>query len=176
MYIESTSRVFTGAAAGWVTPNFDQVQPAYRPRITANIRTDNTIGLRRRWFALTSESIEGLPGIETGSSTITFVGMGTDTSTGFTAWGCCSGDGTTYSCIIIPSSNLLANTEYTLVVDWTVSGTLTCSVQDTTGTFSVDKTTNLSTANTNLGIEIVTTTLTAAEVNNFTAKVTLEQN
>jgi hypothetical protein len=177
MYVQATSASSINSAAGWATPNFNQLQPPYRPRITADIRTDSPVTNRRLWVALTSASIEALPqAVASTASTLTFVGVGFDTSIG-AGWHCCSGDGTNYTCINGPSATVAANTEYTVVVDWTVSGTLTCSVIQAGTLFTVTKNTNLSTANTNLGIEVATTNLAGSSaVVNFTSDVVLEQN
>jgi hypothetical protein len=112
-----------------------------------------------------------------GASTTQLVAVGFETSVA-SNWRCCSGDGTSYSCNDIPNTPVATSTEYTIIVDYSVAGTRTCSVQAGTGaTQSLSTSNNLSTSTTtDLGIFTGTTTLAAAVVNNFLAWVSLEQN
>ena len=111
------------------------------------------------------------------ASGVSFIALGYDTSIS-TAWRCCAGDGTNYSCADITGTTIVAGTEYTLTVDYSVSGTLTCSVQDgTNAAVSVNTVTNLPvTTTTNMGVFNGTTTLSAAILNHNTGKLSLEQN
>ena len=140
--------------------------------------TDTALTLRRVWFGLSSAALTTITHA-TGptASATSFVALGYDTSIS-TAWRCCTGDGTNYSCADITGTTIVANTEYTLTVDYSVAGTLTCAVQEgSNAAVSIAKTTNLvvSTA-TGLGVFNGTTTLSAAILNHNTAKLSLEQN
>ena len=118
--------------------------------------------------------------LDTQSTTITFVGVGFDTSVSpGNIWRCCSGGGATATCVNVPGSSVTTLTEYTLIVDWSVSGTLTCSVQAGSGTPNpVSKTDNLSTSTSvDLGIFFGSTNLTAGNTTNLNAgPAILEQN
>jgi hypothetical protein len=130
---------------------------------------------RRIWVALTSDPIEGLSQVASGSSTITFVGVGFDTGerpSGTAA----AGTARPTPCIDVPSTTVVPSTEYTLVVDWTVSGTLTCSVQAGTGTGSREQEHQPEHGNHGPRHRGRDDRALERPVNNFTAKVVLEQN
>jgi hypothetical protein len=158
---------------------FTLTRPPYRPELDGALYID-AITSRRVWFAIASSSLAALTLADTQSSTITFVGVGFDTSVSpGNVWRCCSGAGTTATCVTVPSSSVTTNTEYTLIVDWSVAGTLTCSVQAEAGTpNTVSKTDNLSTSTTvDLGIFVGSTNLAAGSTTNLNAgPIILEQN
>ena len=176
MYI----RLASGAAAGNLggqSGTFTETRQQYQPRLTGIILTDASVASRRVWFGLSSAALTGvtLVGGPTASA-VGFFAVGFDTGIS-AAWRCCSGDGTNYSCIDVPGTSVVASTEYTLTVDYTVAGTLTCRVQAGSGSvLSVNKSTNLlaSTA-TGLGVHNGTTTLVAAAANHNVARVVLDQ-
>lgn len=170
LYWQWASAATIGSIAG-LSSVYIATRPAYRPKLTGIIRTDATIDTRRLWFALTDATIEAVTHA-TGptASTVDFVGLGFDTSISAN-WRVCSGDGTNYSCADTGVS-VAVSTEYTLTVDWSVEGTLTWGINAASGT----KTTNLSTAATNMGLFNSITTLSATARNHQIAKMVLEQN
>lgn len=174
IYVRYASTGTLNSVAGF-RGAFAETRPEFRPKYSAQIITDSVVTSRRIWLGLTESSLSSLVTNTTGtpSSAIDFVGVGYDTGgTGnVTDWLCCSGNGTNYSCTTTGVA-VAASTEYTVVVDWTTEGTLTCSVNGT----SVSKTTHLSTAAINLGVYNALTTLTAASRNHQIAKHSLEQN
>jgi hypothetical protein len=171
MYVGFASTTLAGSNGP-----FTVTRSSYRPTLTGFIRSDTTINTRRIWFALTSASLSLQAVTGPASSTTNFVGIALDTGVS-TVWRCCSGDGTNYSCSDITGTSLVASTEYTLTVDYSVAGTLTCSVQAGTGSvISVAKTTNLPTAAVDLGPQITVAPLDGANKNLFIARAVLEQN
>jgi hypothetical protein len=168
-YVQHTSAATINTLAG-VTQTFIQTQGRYRPKLTALIRTDTTIDNRRIWVALTPVALTTTDGV--GALTTRYVGVRYSTSAGDTQWQCASGDGTTGS-VVTTGVTVAASTAYKITVDWSVNGTLTCTVNGT----SVNKTTNLDTTQTAaLGFHSALTTLTAAARVHRTAFIHLETN
>lgn len=168
-YIAHPSAATINTLAG-VTQTFIQTQGQYRPKLTALIRTDSTIDNRRIWVALTSAALTTTNG--TGALATRYVGVRYDTSVPDTQWQCASGDGTTGS-VLTTGVTVAVSTAYLITVDWSVNGTLTCTVNGV----SVNKTTNLDTTQTAaLGIHSALTTLTAAARTMRTAFIHLETN
>ena len=153
-YISWASAATANSVAG-LTQGFTQTQGRYRPKLTTVIRTDTTTDNRRIWIALTSASLSTSDGI--GALATRYVGLRHSSAVGDVNWQCASGDGTTGS-VVDTGVPVSASTAYTVVIDWTVDGTLTCAVNGV----SVTKTTELdSTQTANLGIQNSLTTLTA---------------
>ncbi|MCC6954198.1 MAG: hypothetical protein IT290_08775, partial [Deltaproteobacteria bacterium] len=158
---------------------FTQTRPAYRPKLSAVIRTDSTGGASiantRMWVGITEATLAAIVTNTSGTtaSTTDFVGVAYDTNgTGNTTdWLCCSGDGANYGCTTTGVA-VATNTDYTIIVDWTTGGNLVCTVNGT----SVSKGTNLSTNAVNLGTQISITTLSAAVRTFNIAKYSIEQN
>lgn len=168
-YVQHTSATTINTLAG-VTQTFIQTQGRHRPKLTAKIRTDSTIDNRRIWVALTPVALTTTDGV--GAVTTRYVGVRYSTSAGDTQWQCASSDGTTGS-VLSTGVTVTANTAYTITVDWSVDGTLTCTVNGT----SVNKTSNLDATQTaQLGFHSALTTLTAAARVHRTAFIHLETN
>ncbi|MFA5773004.1 MAG: hypothetical protein WC974_09765 [Thermoplasmata archaeon] len=174
-YIQHTAAATINTLGG-ISQTLIQTQGRYRPKLTALIRTDSVITSRRIWVGLhsvansTTASMQGSD--LTGAQTDRYVGVRYSTSAGDTQWQCGSGDGTTGS-VITTGVTVAASTAYLITVDWSVNGTLTCTVNGT----SVNKTTNLDATQTaNLGLHAALTTLTAATRIHQTAFVHLETN
>ncbi len=154
----------------------------WRPRFGAVTLTDSTISLRRAWFGLTESSLTAVTHA-TGptASAVDFVALGFDTSISAN-WRICSGDGTNYSCADVPSAAVVANTEYQLWWDWSVSGIVSVIIRATTDgatytTYTTTKATNLSTANTqNLALMVSTTTLADTVINHNIHAIFVDQN
>lgn len=170
MYVQYASAATLNSIAGFAG-SYSQTRPAYRPRYSTIIRTDSEVSTRRVWVGLSESSLASTP-VTTSTRSLTndFVALGFDTAID-NDWFCCSGDGTNYSCSST-GVRVDPSTEYTLVVDWTVSGSLVCQVNGTRTT----KTTNLSSASVNIGPYNALTTLSAATRNHQIAKHALEQN
>jgi hypothetical protein len=110
------------------------------------------------------------------ASGINFVGIAFETGLS-SAWRCCSGDGASYTCSDIAGTSLAASTEYKLILDYSVAGTLRCSVQAGTGSpIVLDKTTNLPTAAVDMGTQNVTFSLDGVIKNHYIGRTVLEQN
>jgi hypothetical protein len=175
MYIRYATAT-SGGLAGLSGP-FTQTRQQYRPRLVGIVLSDTATTNRRMWFGIASAALTAITHA-TGptASTVHFVALGYDTSIS-TAWRCCSGDGTNRSCADITGTTVAASTEYTLVVDWTSSGSLTCRVQAGSGAaISVNKTTNLSAStSTDLGVFNGTTALEAVTKNHNIARHALDQ-
>jgi hypothetical protein len=174
-YIQYATTAVSGNAAGLATGVFTLTRPLYRPRLTAQLRTDATITTQRIHVGLAESTLSALA-TNTSATTATaidYVSVAYDTNgTGNTTdWLCCSGDGTNHSCITTGVA-VVAGTEYTITTDWTTGGSLVCTVNGT----SVSKGTNLSTAAINLGPYIGITTNSAAIRNFAVSKYGLEQN
>jgi hypothetical protein len=176
MYIRYATAT-SGALAGLSGP-YNQTRPQYRPRLVGVVLSDGSTAVRRTWFGIASAALTTVTHA-TGptASTVRFVALGYDQSIS-AAWRCCSGDGANRSCVDIPGTSVAPSTEYTLVVDWSVAGTLTCSVQAGSGAvLSVNKTTNLSTSTTaDLGIVNGTVALESVTKNHNIARHSLDQN
>lgn len=170
-YIQYAGAAAGNAVAGLNGGPFTMVQPYMRPKVVANIRTDSAITNRRIWSGL-FESTPATLAVAAGpsASAIDFVGFGYEAGVLGGDWACCAGDGTNYSCadtgVVVAVS-----TEYTLSVDWRTSGTIHCCVDSARGVYTgtpptcVDKTTNLSTNATGLGIYVANTTTNSAAQN-----------
>ncbi|MEK6833966.1 MAG: hypothetical protein AABY31_00590 [Thermoproteota archaeon] len=168
-YISHQSAATINTLAG-VTQTFIQTQGRYRPKLTALIRTDGNIDNRRIWVALTPVALTLTNGV--GALTTRYVGVRYSTSAGDTAWQCGSSDGTTGS-VITTGVTVAPSTRYHITVDWSVNGTLTCTVNG----ISVNKTTNLDATQTvQLGFHVALTTLTATARIMRTAFIHLETN
>jgi hypothetical protein len=174
MYIRYASATTNGAVAGIAGPYTD-VYPAFRPKYSTIIRTDSVLTSRRIWVGLAKASLATLAASTSGgNSTTNFVAVGYDAGSSCnSSWCCCSGNGTNYSCTSMGGDASVAiNTEYTITLDWTVSGTLTCTINGV----SLDKTTHLSTASTSMGQYNAQTNLATGSRNHYIAKFALEQN
>lgn len=170
MYIQSACLNVNGSACGIVGP-YTTTRQLYRPRLSSIVVTDSAVTTRRVWVALTSADLTAVvvptTAVAQGAS---YVGLAFDTAISAN-WGCCSGDATNHSCSDTGIA-VATGTEYRLSADWTTSGTLRCCVNNT----CVNKTTNLSAAASNLGIQNSATTLANAVINHDIAVIALEQN
>lgn len=170
-YIAHPSAATINTGAG-ISQTAIQTQGQYRPKLTALIRTDSTIDNRRIWVALEAVSGGLLTSDGVGAFTTRYVGVRYSTSAADTQWQCASGDGTTGS-VVSTGVTVAASTAYKITVDWSVNGTLTCTVNGT----SVNKTTNLDTTQTaNLAMRSSLTTLTALARTMRNAFILLETN
>lgn len=138
-----------------VSSAMNDTKPAFRPKFTANIRTHTSVTNNRIAVMITEGTGSDALSPDTGptASSVDFVGIVHDVAVS-AAWRCCSGDGTNYSCTDITGSTLAVSTDYKVVVDWSVAGTLTCSVTAGSTTSSVNKATNLSTQDVLVGPRI----------------------
>jgi hypothetical protein len=145
--------------------------------MTSFILTDTPLtGNRRIWIALASAILQSTqPATGPASSSISFVGVAFESGLSST-WRCCSGDGTNLACADIPGTRLAAGVEYTIVVDYGVAGTLTCSVNAGSGPVSVTKTTNLPATAVNLGVQNIVVPLDSLTKNQNIGRVVIEQN
>ena len=174
-YIQYATTATSGNAAGLATGVFTLTRPLYRPRLTAQLRTDATITTQRIHVGLADSALNALA---TNTSAVTAIGIDyisvaydTNGTGNTTQWLCCSGDGTNHSCVTT-GVTVAVSTEYTITADWTTGGSLVCTVNGT----SVSKGTNLSVAAINLGPYIGITTNSAAIRNFAVAKYGLEEN
>ena len=105
-----------------------------------------------------------------------YIGLRFSTNASDTAWQCGSGDGTTGS-VTSTGVTVAVSTTYLVTLDWTISGTLTCSISANGGTPVVTtKSTNLDNAGTtNLGITNTLTTLANTAFNHKISFVHLER-
>jgi hypothetical protein len=152
----------------------------WRPKVTVNIFTDTALTNRRTWYGIVpSVSVSTLTHA-TGPTAAGagFVALGYDTSIS-SAWRCCTGDKVNYTCADIPGSTVVAETDYTLVADYSIAGQATCSVTvyATGVTTSLTKTNNLVT-DTALWLHAfaVTVTLANEAKNQNTSVVAVERN
>lgn len=160
-YVQWTSSGALGASAG-ATSTFAETEPRYTPRAATRIRTDSAITSRRIWFALSSAKMDTTNG--TGSLATIYFGLGYSTQATSTDWLCGSGDGVNAS-TMDTGVPVTANTYYDFILDATTLGQLTCQVATNGGNYvSVTKLTNIPTSTTALGIQNITTALTAAAV------------
>lgn len=168
-YITWASAATANSVAG-LTQGFNQTQGRYRPVLKTLIRTDTTIDNRRIWVALTSASLSTSDGI--GALATRYVGVRYSSVAGDVNWQCASGDGTTGS-VVDTGVAVNASSTYLITVDWSVNGTLTCTINGVATT----KTTELDTTQTaNLGIQNSLTTLTALARSHRIAYVRLKYN
>ncbi len=175
-YVRNASATAANSFAGISGP-FSTTQVSYRPKLTAFVHSDTTVTNRRIWIGLSAAGLSAVP-VTAGPLATSFVAVGLQTDAS-TAWRCCSGDGTSYSCSDIGGTSLVADTEYVVTVDFSVAGLLTCSVQ--TGAAApvvATKTTTIPVNGpTGVGVMCGSTTLAAGSaVNHDTARIVLEQN
>ena len=179
MYLRVTNSATTSGTLSGLSGPFTLTRPPYRPELNGVLYIDG-ITNRRVWLAIASAALTNQTMADTGATALTFVGVGFDTSVSpGNVWRCCSGAGSTATCVTVPGSSVVVNTEYTLIVDWSVAGTLTCSVQaGSAAPSTVSKTDNLSTATSvDLGIFAGSTNLSAGSTTNLnTNTIALEQN
>jgi hypothetical protein len=169
---------FASVGIGGISGPFTATRPGYRPTLTTYIITDSPLsGNRRIWVGLASAGLSGTqPATGPASSSISFVGIAFETGLS-TTWRCCSGNGTNLTCADMPGTSLAAGTEYKLTVDYSVAGTLTCTVEAGAGSpISVAKTSNLPTAAVDLGVQNLTNALDGSIKNQNIGRVVVEQN
>jgi hypothetical protein len=170
-FIQYAALNISGSGAGVHSTAFDQTRIPYRPRLVEVLRTDTAITTRRVWVGLAESSMLALAHTTgTAASAIDYVAMGFDTSISDN-WLCCSGDGTNHGCTSTGVA-VAGSTVYTLVIDWSVAGTLTCTVSGTPTT----KTSNLSTGDIALGIVSHLTTLDDTARNFQLATIAMDWN
>jgi hypothetical protein len=139
-----------GASAGLTGP-FNMTAITYGPVVDAIIISSAAGATSTRfWFAMPSSTIETLPAVASGSSTVGFVGLAVDTSVSGD-FQLCSGDGVSYSCTDT-GTPYTANTTYLLRLDWSTptqviasawSQPSTQKVDNFVAAFSLIKTTNI---------------------------------
>ena len=175
-YVQYGTAASTGALAGVIQP-FSQTQGRYRPKLTTLLRTDTAITNQRIWVALSSADLSATDA--TGAFATQYVGVRYSTSAGDTTWKCGSGDGANAS-LVDTGVTVSASTAYQITVDWSVDGTLNCSVATNGGTAATTaKTTNLTligSQNVNLGLSSVLATLAATVQNLKLGFIYLENN
>ena len=175
MYLRWATGAVLNNTGGITAGPFLETRGGFAPKFTAIIRTDSAITTRRIYAGLSEATIATLVTNTAGTtaSTTDFMAIGYDTNGNgnTTDWLCCSGDGTDYSCVTT-GVTVAVSTEYTISVDYSAGSPLVCTVNGT----SVSKATNLPGAAANLGVYNAVTTLSAAIVNHFAAKMALEQN
>ncbi len=156
-YIGWPTTAVSGTIGG-LTQGFTETQARYRPKLTTLIRTDTSIATQRIWVGLTSAALTGVDS----STTIRYVGVRYSTAAADTTFQCASGNGAAQN-VVNTGVTVAINTSYLITVDWSVSGTLVCSISANGGTPTVvTKSTNLDNAGTtNLGITNTLTTLAA---------------
>jgi hypothetical protein len=173
MYVRFAATTFAGTNGPFTTS-----RPAYRPMLTTYLITDSPLsGSRRIWVGLASASLSGTqPATGPASSSISVVGIAFETGLSST-WRCCSVNGTSLTCADMVGTSLAAGTEYELTVDYSVAGTLTCSIAAGSGSpISVAKTSNLPTAAVDLGVQNLTIALDGASKNHNIGRTVIEQN
>ncbi len=171
MLIQHASSAVINTAGGIIGP-YTSTRSLYRPRLSAVILTDAAITLRSTWIAIT-ESDLSLVLVPTAAvaSGVDYVALAFNTAVSAN-WLLCSGDGTNHSSVDtgVP---VVAATEYRLVIDWTTLGTLRGSVNGT----AVNKTTNLSVAAVDMGIQATVTSLdVGVSKAQYIGPIALEQN
>jgi hypothetical protein len=177
--IEWTSAASTGSKAGYDATTMATRQ-AFRPKMVAYIKTENAADMTNRtiWVGLSSASLTGVNPNDTDLDTSTFhFGVVAFRSTDSSAWRCCTGDGSDGTCTDIPSSTAAVNTEYVITIDWSVNAEVTCKVTQVGGsTWTLTKTTNISTGTNDLSVVSVITTANNTARKHYMAGLSLEQN
>jgi len=155
-YVQFTTGASAHSIAG-VRGLYTQTEPAFRPAMTALIRTGATLSQQRIWVALTSADLaltDGTSGLAT-----EYVGVRFSTAAGDATWQVASGDGATGS-VSDTGVTVQPNTAYLIQLDWSVGGQLTCTINGT----AVTKTTNLdSLGSSDLGVEAEVTALATSK-------------
>lgn len=155
-YVNYTTGATTGNAAG-VTSAVTTTESQWKPKMEARVRTPATISSARDWVGLTNTSLTASDG-----GTNSFVGLRYSTSAGDTDWQCVAGDGTSTTAADT-GVTVHANHYYDVIIDYTVSGTVICSVADNGGAYqSIYVNTHTPSAGTTLFPELSVTTLTNA--------------
>jgi hypothetical protein len=169
-YVRWASGAAANKTAGEVGP-FTQTQSRYNPIYTALIRTGTSIANERIWVALSSADLSQTDGV--GATTVRYIGLRFSTSAGDTDWQIASGDGTTGS-VIDSGVAVQPGTYYLIQLNWSIGGQLDCQIN---GVSCAVKTTNLDTGNpTDLGVDCVTTTLSAVPAVQSTSYISLQYN
>ena len=119
-------------------------------------------------MALSSADLSQTDGV--GAAATKYIGVRFSTSAGDTDWQLASGDGTTGS-VQDTGIAVQPNTAYLIQLNWSIDGQLDCLINNVS---CAAKTTNLDTGDaTNLGVDVVATTLAAAPVVQSAAYITL---
>ncbi|HKU18155.1 MAG TPA: hypothetical protein VJP80_02670 [Candidatus Saccharimonadales bacterium] len=160
MYVNYATTTTANSTGGLTTLAATQTQTRWLPRYMTRIRVDSSaVTSVRYWVALGNSALTGSDG--TGQ----FVGVRFSTNTSDPAWMCASDDGTTLSTTTTGVS-VTAGSYYDIIIDMSISGTLSCSVAANGGSWTtVSKSTNLPTNSTSLGLMESITTLTTAARN-----------
>jgi hypothetical protein len=169
-YVAWLSAATTPATAG-IGGSFILTQGRYRPKLQVLVRTDTSIATQRDWVGLTSATMTA----SDTSNTTRYVGVRYSTAVPDTKWKCASGDGAANSAVDT-GVTVAVSTAYLITIDWSVAGTLICSISTNGGTpVTVSKTTNLDAAGTtNLGIMDYLTNTAAAAFTWRTAWMSIE--
>jgi hypothetical protein len=145
MYVKFTSAATANITSGLINLT-GETRREYLPRIMTKIFLDNVTAQERYWFALTNNTLSHQNG--TGNPTFIPVYMGirfSNVSVGSnrgvdTNWQCCSGNGTTGTCDSITNAVVAINVTYVLDVKMYNSTMVSCTVKNSTNTYSVNKT------------------------------------
>ena len=127
----------------------------YLPKYEARIYVDPTaISTVNYWVALSSNSIaSNTPPTSSTSATGSYGGIGYLSTVNSGKWVCASGDGTNQTGVNTGVTVTIGH-YYDMIIDLSVSGTLTCSISDNGGAFvSVSKNTNMPAATSVLGMQ-----------------------
>jgi hypothetical protein len=169
-YVRWLSAAGVNKTAGEIGP-FNQTQSRYHPIFTALIRTGTSITKERIWVALSSADLSQSDGV--GAIATRYIGVRFSTAANDTDWQLASGNGTDAS-VDDTGIAVRPNTLYLIQLNWSVDGQLSCQINNIS---CAAKTTNLDTGNpTDLGIDCVTTSLSATAVTQSTSYISLLYN
>lgn len=177
-YVSFTTTAAANNVSGYATGAFTATRASFLPVMKIRIRTGAAVTTTRIWTGLTSAAISGSdPSIASTALAVNYIGVGYSAAVNGGRFVCGSGDGTNHSGVDT-GITVAANTYYDIVIDYSVSGTLACSVSTNGGAFTtVTKSTNMPTAATNLGITALVNNLTSGAARTVSvAYVNLEQN
>lgn len=151
---------------------FTILRATFLPSFSAVVRTDaSAVTSQTVFIGMVASSLDQITTLA-GANGIRGCWFRYDTGLSDTAWQACSSDGTTASCSTT-SVTVAAATTYAMGIDNTVSGTCDYYIN---GVRRVNKTSNISVANTALGIEATITARASAARSLSVSKVIVEQN
>jgi hypothetical protein len=137
----------------------------WAPRLLTISLSDDTISNRRVWFGLVETGIDAVAvrteASGTAASVNDFAAVGFDTAVD-ASWMLCTGDGTNYGCKDT-GIDVAADTVYKIDLDWRTSGSVIADINDT----RTEKTSNVSTADVALGVQMTVTNLSGGTAREY---------
>jgi len=125
-----------------------------RPRAYIRFRTKSSLPSTWSYHAGISSGSQHNPVVGTPACASRGVFITASDSVNASKWMCCACDSSNESCTSMAGTAVAAGTEYVATVDYSVGGTLSCTMTGNSETISITHTTNLPTGTNGIGISV----------------------